>query len=149
MHVTRVAKFERFFRAAASLDVDKTDLKRYTDFVNEKIHDLLVYAQAAAKANGRDVIEPHDLPITKGLRKNLERFRKLDEEIELWPVLDHLATRPRLDLSLSDETEARLPEIAGGLSVALGRAFRILDPKVKNPQSEQWERCIRVFDELL
>lgn len=149
MHVTSVAKFERFFRAAASLDVDKTDLKRYTDFVNEKIHDLLVYAQAAAKANGRDVIEPHDLPITKGLRKNLERFRKLDEEIELWPVLDHLATRPRLDLSLSDETEARLPEIAGGLSVALGRAFRILDPKVKNPQSEQWERCIRVFDELL
>ena len=149
MHVTSVAKFERFFRAAARLDVDKTDLKRYTDFVNEKIHDLLVYAQAAAKANGRDVIEPHDLPITKGLRKNLERFRKLDEEIELWPVLDHLATRPRLDLSLSDETEARLPEIAGGLSVALGRAFRILDPKVKNPQSEQWERCIRVFDELL
>ena len=149
MVVVAVSKFERFFRAAASLDVDKTDLKRYTDFVNEKIHDLLVYAQAAAKANGRDVIEPHDLPITKGLRKNLERFRKLDEEIELWPVLDHLATRPRLDLSLSDETEARLPEIAGGISAALARCFRILSPDLRNPRTEHWEQAHRIFDLLL
>ncbi len=66
-----------------------------------------------------------------------------------WPILDHLATRPQLDLGLSVETEARLQEIAGGLSVALGRVFRIIDPKVKNPQSEQWGRCLRVFDELL
>ena len=31
---------------------------------------------------------------------------------------------------------------------ALVRAFRIMDPKVKNPQSEQWDRCIRLFHEL-
>jgi hypothetical protein len=149
MHVTSVARFEHFFRAAAGLDIDKADLKRYTDFVNDKVYDLLVCAQAAAKANSRDVIEPYDLPLTKGLRKNLERFRELDEEIELWPILDHLATRPRLDRALSVETEARLPEIAGALSVALGHTFRIIDPKVKNPQNKQWERCIRVFNELL
>jgi hypothetical protein len=149
MHVTSVARFERFFRAAAGLDIDKADLKRYTDFVNDKIYDLLLSAQAAAKANLRDVIQPHDLPLTLGLRKNIERFRRLDEELELWPVLEHLATRPRLDLDVDVDTEARLPEIAGGLSVALGHAFRILDPKVKNPQSEQWERAIRLFDELL
>jgi hypothetical protein len=149
MHVTSVARFERFFRVAAGLDIDKADLKRYTAFVNDKIYDLLLSAQAAAKANRRDVIQPHDLPLTLGLRKNIERFRRLDEELELWPVLEHLATRPRLDLELAVETEARLPEIAGGLSVALGRTFRILDPKVKNPQTEQWERAIRLFDELL
>jgi hypothetical protein len=149
MHVTSVARFERFFRVAAGLDIDKDDLKRYTDFVNDKIYDLLLSAQAAAKANQRDVIQPHDLPLTLGLRKNIERFRKLDAELELWPVLEHLVTRPRLDLELGVDAEARLPEIAGGLSVALGRAFRILDPKVKNPQSEQWERAIRLFDELL
>jgi len=121
MHVTSVARFEHLFRAAAGLDIDKADLKRYTDFVNQKIYDLLLSAQAAAKANRRDVIQPHDLPLTKGLRKNIERFRTLDEEIELWPVLEHLATRPRLDLDLSADTESRLPDIAGGLSVALGR----------------------------
>jgi hypothetical protein len=31
-----IARFERFFRAAAGLDVDKEDLKRYADFINRK-----------------------------------------------------------------------------------------------------------------
>ncbi len=30
MTVTSIARFERFFRAAAGLNVDKNDLKRYT-----------------------------------------------------------------------------------------------------------------------
>ena len=149
MTVTSVARFEHFFRAAAGLDIDKADLKRYTDFINDVIYDLLLSAQAIAKSNRRDVIQPYDLPVTPGLRKNIERFRKLDQEIELWPVLDHLTTRPLLDLALSGDTEARLPEIAGGLSVALGRGFRIIDPKVKNPQGEESKRCIRMFHELL
>ena len=34
--VMGVAKFERFFRTAAGLDVDKQDLKRYSDFINRK-----------------------------------------------------------------------------------------------------------------
>jgi hypothetical protein len=62
-----VARFERFFRRAAGLDVDKQDLKRYSDFVNHKVYDLLVRGEATAKANGRDLIEPIDLPITRGL----------------------------------------------------------------------------------
>ena len=66
-HATGVPLFERFFRLAASLDVDKQDLKRYRDFVNHKIRDLLIRGEAAAKANGRNAIEPFDLPITKGL----------------------------------------------------------------------------------
>ena len=37
--VANVARFERFFRAAANLDVDKDDLKRYNDFVTDKIYD--------------------------------------------------------------------------------------------------------------
>ena len=55
MPVISVAKFERFFRVAASLDVDKNDLKRYSDFVNQKLYDLLLISQAAAKANNRDI----------------------------------------------------------------------------------------------
>jgi hypothetical protein len=34
MPVTGVARFGRFFRAAAGLDVDKDDLRRYSDVVN-------------------------------------------------------------------------------------------------------------------
>ena len=76
-----LAKFERFFRIAAGLDVDKQDLKRYSDFINRKLHDLLVRAEAVAKANGRVVIEPCDLPITKGLQESIHEFENIDEPI--------------------------------------------------------------------
>src|ERR1700730_10511658 len=128
MPVMAVAKFERFFRSAAGLEVDKSDLKRYSDFVNDKIYDLLLRAQAAAKANGRDIIEPHALPITKGLQERIHEFRRIDEQIELQPILDHLAARPPLDLAYSEETEARFPAIAGGISVALAHSFKVIDP---------------------
>lgn len=149
MPVMSVARFERFFRAAASLDVDKDDLKRYGDFVDQKVHDLLLVAQAAAKANARDVVQPSDLPITKGLQETIHDFHGIDQEIELQPILDQLAARPPLDLSLSEEVQARLPAIVGGLSVALARTFRIIDPELKNPRTEQWERAFRVFNLLL
>ncbi|MDB4872165.1 MAG: hypothetical protein JWL97_3169, partial [Gemmatimonadales bacterium] len=55
MELTSIAKFERFFRETASIDVDKDDLRRYNDFINDKVYDLLIRAQAAAKANLRDV----------------------------------------------------------------------------------------------
>jgi uncharacterized protein DUF1931 len=147
--VTSVAKFERFFRVAAGLDVDKDDLKRYGDFVNRKLVDLLIRGQAAARANVRDIVQPFDLPITKGLQERVREFRKIDEEVGLRPTLDDLADRRPSNLTLGDETEAQLPDIAGGLSVALARAFTILDPELKNPQTEQWERSFRIFDLLL
>ena len=149
MAVTAIARFERFFRSVAGLDVDKSDLRRYSDFVSDKLYDLLLRAQAAAKANGRDVIEPHDLPITKGLQERIHEFRTLDEEIELQPILDHLAARPPLDLAYGEEAEARLPAIAGGISVALARTFKVIDPELKNPQTRHWEMALRIFDLLL
>ncbi len=148
-HVMGVAKFERFFRAAAGLDVDKEDLKRYSDFVNHKIYDLLIRGEATAKANSRDLIEPIDLPVTKGLQENIHLFKELDENIELKPILDHLTAWPPLDLDYSEETTAQLPAIAGGLSVALARAFKIIDPDLKNPQTKHWQRSFQMFDLLL
>ncbi|MFD8259801.1 DUF1931 family protein [Streptomyces griseoluteus] len=149
MTVMGVSKFERFFRAAASLDVDKSDLKRYSDFVDDKLYDLLVIGQATAKANGRDTVEPWDLPITKGLQESIHRFRRLDEEVELKPILEQLASHPPLDRTPTQETEERYPEIIGGLSVALAETFKIMHPDVKNPQTSHWEGVTAVFDRLL
>lgn len=47
MALMGVNRFERFFRTAAGLDVDKDDLRRYSDFVNRKVYDLLLIGQAA------------------------------------------------------------------------------------------------------
>jgi Domain of unknown function (DUF1931) len=62
---------------------------------------------------------------------------------------DSLTARPPLDLAYSADTEAQLPCVAGGLSVALARAFRIIDPDLKNPQGRHWEQTERIFDLLL
>jgi hypothetical protein len=144
-----IPKFERFFRAAGSLDVDKEDLRRYDEFVNREISDLLIRGQATAKANDRDVIEPHDLPITKGLQESIHAFRALNEDIDLQEVLEQLTRLPMLDMEYSDETRAKLPEIAGGLSVALARSFKVVAPDLKNPMSQDWDRAFKLFDLLL
>src|SRR4029453_3480926 len=117
MRVMGVARFERFFRVAAGLDVDKEDLKRLNDFLGRKARDLLLRGEAMAKANGRDIIEPFDLPITKGLQENTHQFRGVDRDLELEPILDDITPGPPLDLACSDETEAQLAGIAGGLSL--------------------------------
>jgi hypothetical protein len=149
MAVMGISEFERFFRVAASLDVDKDDLRRYEDFVNRKIHDLLLIGQAKARANGRDIIEPHDLPVTKGLQETVHDFRGMDEAAQLRPILQQMVALPTLDLTYSVETEEKLPEIAGGLSLALARTFKVLDTKLENPQTKHWERAFRIFDLLL
>src|ERR1700755_3325614 len=144
-----VARFERLFREAAGLDVDKDDLKRYNDFIDQKLNDLLIMARATAKANGRDVVGWKDIPLTQGLQKSMHEFVKLDQHIELRPILEQLATQPAADVELDEEAQGRLVEGVGGLTLALGRTFTILEPGVKNPSTNHWERAYRIFDLLL
>jgi hypothetical protein len=148
-HVTTAAKFMRFFRAAASLDVDKQDLKRYSDFINRKVNDLLLRGEETARANGSRVIRPLDLPITRGLARCMAEFDELDRNVGLEPVLDYLTARPPLALDYSEDTERELARVAGGLSVALARTFKITDPERKNPNTEDWQRATEIFDLLL
>jgi Domain of unknown function (DUF1931) len=149
MPVMGVTKFERFFRAAAGLRVDRNDLKRYNDFVDAKLYDLFVVGTADAKANGRDIIEPQDLPVTKGLQESVHAFRKLEQDIELRPLLDQLTARPALDADAAEETEQRLPDLAGGVSVALARALKIIARDTRRPSTDQWDEAFELFDLLI
>jgi hypothetical protein len=145
-----IAKFERFFRRAAGLDIDKQDLRRYGDFLHQKAYDLLLRGETNANANGRDVIQPSDLPITKGLQESIHAYRRInDEQLDLASILRQLTKLPQLDLAYSEETTDKLPEIMGGLSFALARCFKILYPDLKNPQTQHWEIAYQLFDLLL
>jgi hypothetical protein len=95
------------------------------------------------------VVEPWDLPITKGLQETIHRFRLLNAELQLTDYLSGQVGLPPTDLAIGDETEARLPEVAGGLCLALAQTFRIIDQEVKNPATEDWDRAYRLFDLLL
>ena len=149
MPVMGFTKFERFFRAAGSVRVDRNDVKRYLDFVNDTIYDLLLIGQATAKANARDIIEPWDLPITKGLQESMHGFENIDEEIKLRPILDNLASRPPLDTELSEDTQGRLPLLFGSISVALARTFKIIDAELQAVHSQEWERAFSLFRLLI
>ena len=39
--------------------------------------------------------------------------------------------------------------LVGGISLGLARAFKVLDAKLKSPQTGHWERAFRIFDLLL
>ena len=144
-----IHRLEKLFRRAGDLDLDKSDLGRLENFVRRKVEDLVVRGEANAKANSRDVIQPWDLPITKGLQETIHCFRLMNAELQLTDYLTRLIALPPLDLAISDETEARLFEIAGALCIALAETFRITNGDLKNPMTEDWERAYRLFDLLL
>jgi Domain of unknown function (DUF1931) len=85
------------------------------------------------------------LPVTKGLQESLHAFDRLEVEIELRPVLESIAARPPLDHELSEATQARLPRLFGGTSVALARIFKLLDADIKAVHSAEWERVFSLF----
>jgi hypothetical protein len=149
MTVTTVHRLEEFFRRAASLDIDKSDVRRLDEFIDRKIQDLLIAAQSRAKANGRDIVQPWDMPVTKGLQQTIHRFRELDAELSLRQYFERSLMLPPLDFAYADETEERMPDLAGGLCLALAQSFKILNPEIKNPMTEHWERAYRLFDLLL
>jgi hypothetical protein len=149
MVVTSVSLWERFFRAAAGLDIDKNDIKRLQDFIDARLRSLVVRAEAVAKANGRDLIEMWDLPITAGLQACMHDFDKLDAELDIAARLREITPLPPTDFDYSEEMRNGLVSVAGGICVALTRAMPVLDPGMKNPQTAHWERAERLFEVLL
>jgi hypothetical protein len=149
MPVLGVKRLEHFFGEAASLDIDKSDLRRHDEFIAKKVADLLLRGNANANANGREVIEPFDLPITKGLQERIHEFRFVDDRTDVRPILQQKIVIPPEEWAIGDEAMDYLPDVAGGLSVALAKAFKLLDPELKNPQTQHWDRAFALFDLLL
>jgi hypothetical protein len=144
-HPTGIPLFERFFRSAAGIKIDKNDLRRFQDFVDEQIDGVSIAGRDVAKWNGRDVIEPQDLPITKGVQERMREFDKLEEADEVRNLLREQVRRPPADVTFSEDTERLLVELFGGLSIALARSFRVIDPTSENPSTQHWDRAFTLF----
>jgi len=144
-HPSGIPVFERFFRSVANVKIDKNDVRRFREFVDEQIDDIAIAGRNSAKQNGRDVIVPQDLPITKGVQERMREFDKLEEAEEIRALLRQVMRRPPGDVTFAEDTEDLLPELFGGLSVALAQAFRVVDPTVSNPSTEHWNRVFTIF----
>ncbi|SMP18498.1 protein of unknown function [Desulfurobacterium pacificum] len=146
MAVVGFAKLEALFRKAASLDIDKNKAKEITDIVEKKLYDLLLIGERNASFNNRDVIWECDVPLTKGFLESMQKFRDLEEALELKDVLDFLATQPPLKYPLEAELEKRLPEIVGTLLYILARIIKETSPECRQPSSEDIERAGKILD---
>ena len=142
-------RMKEFLRRSAGVDIDKSDMDRLTDLIGQKLNDLLVIGVRNASYNNRDIVMEPDLPLTKGILEHIRVFRRYEEEIDLKPILDHLATYPPLERTLSLDVETMLPDLVGTLAMLTGQALKIVDPDVKNPGSELWDRVFSLMELLL
>ncbi len=139
---------EKLFRKGASLDIKKGHAKEITEYIEQKLYDLLLMGQKSAKYNGRDIIWKYDLPITKGLEESIQSFKKLEQEIELEDILKRLATYPPL-IELEIELEKSLPEIVGGLVLVLAKTIKSLDEENHIVNHEYIKRAKSIMDLLI
>lgn len=144
-----ISRFESLFRKVADLDVYKSDLKRLNDFIDANINDILTVGRDTAIANARDVIEPWDLPLARGIQRSMEEFDLLDEDLEIEPIMRKLVSFPDLDLAYSDGIVNSMPRIIGAITICLAKTFKVLDPGLKSPQPEHWDKAFSIFDMLV
>jgi hypothetical protein len=136
-------ELERFFQVAGGVVADQGDVYRFRTFADEKVDAMAFAGRDAARANGRDVIAPQDLPITSGLREQMHDFDRRDDAEEIRAVLRKAPRRPPGDVTFAEGTQDVLVEVFGGIALALARAFPIVHPDVRHPATEHWTR---VFD---
>lgn len=139
MTVMGVATFAHVFAEVADIEVDGTDLPRCSAIVTRTLYRLLLAGQGSAATARRYIIEPADLPITRGLREDIHTFRGLGHRLELERILAQLATYPPLDRIPATETKAEFPDLVGGLTVALARTCAVLAPGVTPLQAGHWD----------
>jgi hypothetical protein len=53
--------------------------------------------------------------------------------------------QPPADIAFAEGAEKLLPELFGGLSIALARTFAVVDTTMSTPSTEHWNRVFTIF----
>ncbi len=133
----------------SGLTLDKSDLRRLSDLVTDKLQDLLLVGVRHASYNNRDLIMEPDLPLTRGLRESMQDFEVYEQELNVQPILEQLATYPVLEREPSQEVIDLLPSLVGTLIMVTLQLVLVVDPGVSNPDSETWDRVAEAMDLLI
>ncbi len=149
MAVTGTHKIEALYKKAVGLRIDKSKVKQISDVVDQKLYDLLVVAEGNARYNGRDVIWMCDVPLTKAMKESMEKFKELEEELELQPILDHLATLPPLKYALEEELEKKLPDLVGTIIYVLANITKEFSSKDKVISSKEMEKAETILNLMI
>jgi len=144
MAVVGFHRLEELFRRGAGLDIKKGHVKDITDIVEQKLYDLLLMGQVTASYNGRDIIYKYDVPITKGLEETIDEFKKLEQEINVEDIVEALTHYPAL-VEMEIELEKELPNITGGLLLALAKVMKAIEGG-RAVNHEMIEEAKRILD---
>ncbi len=144
MAVVGFHRLEELFRKGAGLDIKKGHVKDITDIVEQKLYDLLLMGQVTASYNGRDIIYKYDIPITKGLEETIDEFKKLEQEIKVEDIVEALTHYPAL-VEMEIELEKELPNITGGLLLALAKVMKAIEGG-RAVSHEMIEEAKRILD---
>ncbi len=149
MAVTGAHKIEALYKKAAGLRIDKNKVKKISDVVDQKLYDLLVVAEGNARYNGRDIIWMCDVPLTKAMKESMQKFKELEEALELQPILDHLAKLPPLKYGLEEELEKKLPDLVGTLIFVMANITKEFSPKDRTISAEEMEKAERILNLMI
>ncbi len=145
MAVVGYTKLKEIFRKGAGLDLAKGHAKEITDIVDKKVHDLLVAGERNAKYNSRDIIWVCDIPITNGMEKSIDEFKKLEENLEVKDIVETMTHYPST-IALEVELENRLPEITGGILLTMAKIMKAVDHKDRSVDHELINKAKAVLD---
>jgi hypothetical protein len=142
-------RLEELVWRVSEVELDKSDLQRLSEFIGDKLYDLLLVGVQHASYNDRDLIMEPDLPLTRGLRESMQDFELYEEEVDIEPILEQLATYPQLEREPSQEVIDLLPEIVGTLITVTTQLMTVVDPGISNPDSETWDRVTETMNLLI
>ena len=146
MKVEGAYKIEQIFKKAAGLRLPKNRVKEVEEKIDAKLYDMLLVAQENTGYNGRDVIWLSDMPLTNAIKRSVSEFEKIEEELELKPILQRLAIHPPLRYEMEVALEKRLPEIAGVLIYILAKITAEFSPNDNTASEDELKRAFRVLD---
>jgi hypothetical protein len=127
-------RMKEFLRRSTGVDIDKSDMDRLTNLIGKKLNDLLVIGVRNASYNNRDIVMEPDLPLTKGILDHIRVFRRYEEEIDLKPILDHLATYPPLERTLSLDVRGDAARSRGNAGYARWTGHEDHRPRGEKPR---------------
>lgn len=130
-----------FLQRGSGLVFDEDQAAEIMALAERKLVDLFDVAKTTALANGRRHILRHDLPLTRGLQRELAEAETLATEVELQPLLAFL-TDAGVPAPLDELVRAELPKLMAGLLLLTGRVIAILSPSDLTTE-ERLERLVR------
>ena len=151
--MTRIVGYTRLqalYKTFTGLDLDKSKAEQIIEIASKKLVDLFLAGQKKAYAMGSDVVEWIHLPLTLGLERTIEEYRRQreklnDPRLDLEPIVNYLEGAIG-GLVIGETARENLQDLAATVLLLIGYVIKQVDPAAKKPGKDDVERARRILD---